>query len=84
MPCIPKVSQDTIDSTLASMLEDEDFMSKTIEDIKTSNPILFSLLDMVSNSEKSMEYIKGYIVGTTQFYSLISRQTEANLLNEII
>lgn len=84
MLCIPKVSQDTIDSTLASMLEDEEFMSKIVDEIKINNPVLFSLIETISSSSKSNEYITGYIVGTTQFYSLVSRQSEADMLNKVI
>ena len=81
---MPAVSQDTIDSTLASMLEDDSFMSKVVEDIKINNPVLFSLIETVSDSNKSDAYITGYIVGTTQFYALISRQSEADMLNKVI
>lgn len=79
---IPEVSQGTIDSTLASMLDDETFMSKVVEDIKVNNPVLFSLIETVSDSRKSDAYITGYVVGTTQFYALISRQSEADMLNK--
>lgn len=84
MLCIPKVSQDTIDSTLASMLEDEEFMSKIVDEIKINNPVLFSLIETISDSNKSDGYITGYIVGTTQFYALVSRQLEADMLNKAI
>jgi len=66
------------------MLEDEEFMSKIVDEIKINNPVLFSLIETISSSSKSNEYITGYIVGTTQFYSLVSRQSEADMLNKVI
>jgi hypothetical protein len=66
------------------MLEDKEFMSKIVDEIKINNPVLFSLIETVSGSGRSDGYITGYIVGTTQFYSLVSRQSEADMLNKVI
>ena len=78
---IPEITQDTIDSSLASILEDESFCYKTLDKIKTENPVLYNMMEILILSGKDEEYVKGYIVGASQFYSLISRQAEANLMD---
>ena len=77
---MPKVTNDTIDSTLATLRDEDDYAKNTIEEIRMNNPVLFSLLETVT-VHKNEEYIKGYLVGASQFYSLISRQMESDFLD---
>jgi hypothetical protein len=39
------------------------------------------MMEILILAGKNEEYVKGYIVGASQFYSLISRQAEANLMD---
>ena len=77
---MPKVTNETIDSTLATLRDEDDYAKNTIKDIRENNPILFSLLETVGNHTDE-GYIKGYLVGASQFYSLISRQMESDFLD---
>ena len=63
---MPKVTNDTIDSTLATLRDEDDYAKNTIEEIRINNPVLFSLLETVT-VHKNEEYIKGYLVGASQF-----------------
>ena len=77
---MPKVTNETIDSTLATLRDEDDYAKNTLKDIRENNPILFSLLETVT-IHRDEEYIKGYLVGASQFYSLISRQIESDFLD---
>ena len=54
-----------------------------IKEIKENNPVLYSLLETVS-FKKDDDYAKGYIIGASQFYSLIKRQIEADFLDRYL
>jgi len=56
---------------------------KTITQIKEENPTLYSLITTMVDSPKNEDFVKGYIVGASQFYSLLSRQLESDILNEL-
>lgn len=80
---LPKVSNDTLNSTFATLKEDSGYAKKTLTQVKEDNPTLYSLITTMVDSSKDQEFIKGYIVGATQFYSLLSRQIESDILNEL-
>jgi hypothetical protein len=80
---MPRITDETIDSTLATLYDDENYARDTIKEIKENNPVLYSLLETVS-IKKDDDYAKGYIVGASQFYSLIKRQIEADFLDRYL
>ena len=71
---LPKVSDITLDSTLASLRNEEDYAKNAVANIKANNPTLYALLEIIANSDKDPEYVKGFMCGATQFYTLMSRQ----------
>lgn len=80
---MPRITDETIDSTLATLHDDENYAKNTIKEIKENNPVLYSLLETVS-FKKDDDYAKGYIIGASQFYSLIKRQIEADFLDSYL
>ena len=80
---MPRITNETIDSTLATLHDDENYAKDTITEIRENNPVLYSLLETVSAKEDD-DYAKGYIVGASQFYSLIKRQIEADFLDRYL
>lgn len=83
MHALPKVSDTTLDSTIASLRNEEDYAKNSLKDMKTNNPVLYSLLEIVTNSDKDPEYIKGFLCGATQFYTLMSRQGVSDELERV-
>ena len=80
---MPRITDETIDSTLATLHDDENYAKDTIKEIRENNPVLYSLLETV-HAKKDDEYAKGYIIGASQFYSLIKRQMEADFLDSYL
>jgi len=80
---MPRITNETIDSTLATLYDDKNYAKDTIKEIKENNPVLYSLLETVSAKEDD-DYAKGYIIGASQFYSLIKRQIEADFLDRYL
>ena len=81
---MPRITNETIDSTLATLYDDENYAKDTIKEIKENNPVLYSLLETVS-FKKDDDYARGYIIGASQFYSLIIYSVEdAKVENNII
>jgi len=80
---LPRVTDDTVNSTIATLQDDSDLAKNTIKDIKENNPVLYSMLELICSSSKDPEYIKGYVVGASQFYNLLNRQKQSDLLNVI-
>jgi hypothetical protein len=80
---MPRITNETIDSTLATLHDDENYAKDTITEIRENNPVLYSLLETVS-AKKDDDYAKGYIIGASQFYSLIKRQIEADFLDRYL
>ena len=78
---LPKITDQTVNSTLATLQHDSEFAENTIKDIKKNNPVLYSMLELISSSNKDPEYIRGYIVGASQFYNLLDRQKQSDLLD---
>jgi hypothetical protein len=81
---IPKVSLDVMQSTTVSIADNKDFWENAIDTISIENPLLYQLL-VVSNSSdnKSSEFRNGYKRGAILVYILLSRQAEADDMNEI-
>jgi len=80
---MPRITDETIDSTLATLHDDENYAKDTIKEIRENNPVLYSLLETV-HAKKDDEYARGYIIGASQFYSLIKRQIEADFLDSCL
>tara|TARA_R110000824_G_scaffold103417_4_gene245722 strand:- start:23898 stop:24155 length:258 start_codon:yes stop_codon:yes gene_type:complete len=80
---IPKVTNVTLDSTLATLRHEEEYSKKAIAELKDDNPVLYALLEIIVNSDKDPQYIKGFLLGATQFYTLISRQNVSDELERI-
>jgi len=80
---MPRITDETIDSTLATLHDDENYAKDTIKEIRENNPVLYSLLETV-HAKKDDEYARGYIIGASQFYSLIKRQIEADFLDSYL
>jgi hypothetical protein len=80
---LPRITDDTVNSTLATLQDDSEFAANTIKDIKENNPVLYSMMELLCSSGKDPEYIKGYVVGASQFYNLLDRQKQSDFLNMI-
>ena len=75
---LPKVTDTTLDSTVASIRNEEDYAKNSLMKMKKDNPVLYSLLEIIANSDKDPEYIRGFLCGATQFYTLMSRQSTSD------
>tara|TARA_R110000824_G_scaffold288292_1_gene476227 strand:- start:546 stop:791 length:246 start_codon:yes stop_codon:yes gene_type:complete len=80
---MPIVTNETIDSTLATLCDDREYAKNTIKELRENNPVLYSLIETVGNQHNE-QYAKGYIVGASQFYSLLKRQLEADVLDSYL
>ena len=80
---MPRVTNETIDSTLATLCDDREYAKNIIKELRESNPVLYSLIETVG-SQNNEQYAKGYIVGASQFYSLLKRQLEADVLDSYL
>jgi|LULM01.1.fsa_nt_gb hypothetical protein len=80
---IPKVSLDTINSTTISMQEEKKFWSSAIGAMYDENPLLYQLLAVSESNEMSPEdFTDGYKKGALLIYTLLSKQAEADDMNE--
>ena len=80
---IPKVSLDVVESTTASIGDSEDFWKKALDRISQENPILYQLLIIGERSNRSDDFKNGYQKGALLIYLLLSRQMEAENMNEL-
>ena len=80
---IPKVSLDVVESTTASIGDSEDFWKKALDRISQENPILYQLLIIGERSVRSDDFKNGYQKGALLIYLLLSRQMEAEDMNEL-
>ena len=80
---IPKVSLDVVESTTASIGDSEDFWKKALDRISQENPILYQLLIIGERSDRSHDFKNGYQKGALLIYLLLSRQMEAEDMNEL-
>ena len=81
---MPKASLDVMQSTTVSIENNKDFWDNALDKMLKENPLLYQLL-VVSNSSdnKSSEFRDGYKRGAILVYILLSRQAEADDMNEI-
>jgi len=81
---IPKVSLEILSSTTASLTSNEEFWETAIQTMLKENPLLYQLLVVSeSNVTKSKDFNDGYKRGAALIYILLSRQAEANEMNEL-
>ena len=80
---IPKVSLDVLQSTTVSIENGKDFWENALNKMQKENPLLYQLLIVSeTNATKSIEFSDGYKRGATLIYILLSRQAEAEDMNE--
>lgn len=80
---IPKVSLDIINSTTISITDGKEFWNDAIDTMLEENPLLYQLLVVSeTNTTKSQDFHDGYKRGAALIYILLSRQAEADDMNE--
>ena len=81
---IPKVSLDILNSTTTSITDGKKhFWDNAIDTMKKENPLLYQLLVVSeTNTTKGDEFQDGYKRGAALMYILLSRQAEADDMNE--
>jgi len=83
MKTIPKVSLDVVESTTASIIDNKDLWEKGLDKILQENPLLYQLLVVGEMTAKSDDFKNGYQKGALLIYLLLSRQLEADNMNEL-
>ena len=80
---IPKVSLDVLQSTTVSIEDSKEFWENAIDTMLAENPLLYQLLAVSeTNHTKAPEFIDGYKRGASLIYILLSRQAEADNMND--
>ena len=80
---IPKVSLDMINSTTMSITDGPDFWNDAIDTMFEENPLLYQLLVVgETNVTKTEDFHDGYKRGAALIYILLSRQAEADNMND--
>ena len=80
---MPQISLEIINSTTVSIVEDRDFWNKATETLLHDNPLLYQLLSVNdSNTARGPDFNMGYKKGSTLTYVLLSRQVDAENMNE--
>jgi hypothetical protein len=79
----PTITDETLDSTLVSIQHTDEFTKETMKNMKENNPVLYSLLEIIVNSDKDISFVRGFLSGATQFYILGQRQIEADELERL-
>lgn len=80
---MPQISLEIINSTTVSIVEDRDFWNKATETLLHDNPLLYQLLSVSdSNTARGPDFNTGYKKGSTLTYILLSRQVDAENMNE--
>ena len=82
---LPKVSIDIVSSTTTSMDHNkQEFWTEVTKRMFNDNPLIYQLLAVTERVEnKSEALVEGYKRGACLIYALLSRQAEANEMNEI-
>ena len=82
---LPKVSIDIVSSTTTSMDHNkQEFWTEITKRMFNDNPLIYQLLAVTERVEnKSEDFLEGYKRGACLIYALLSRQAEANEMNEI-
>ena len=80
---MPEVSLDIIHSTTVSIEDGKKFWENTLDTMLQENPLLYQLLVVSGNNAiKSEDFKDGYQKGASLIYVLLSRQIEAENMNE--
>ena len=80
---MPQVSLDIIHSTTVSIEDGKRFWDNTLDTMLNENPLLYQLLVVSGNNTmKDEEFNDGYQRGAALTYILLSRQVEAENMNE--
>ena len=69
---LPIISEETLHSTLATLQDQPGYSKMSIEQMKQDNPVLYSLMETIASSNKDDLFIRGYVVGAAQFYTLLT------------
>ena len=81
---MPKVSTEVIQSTSTSIAHGrKQFWKTAIEDMSRENPLVYQILTVSEASSKSSDFKEGYKRGACLIYAVLSRQAEADDMNEI-
>ena len=80
---MPEVSLDIIHSTTVSIEDGKGFWENTLDTMLQENHLLYQLLVVSGNNTvKSEDFKDGYQKGAALTYILLSRQIEAENMNE--
>lgn len=81
---MPIVSTEVIQSTSTSMAHArKQFWKTAIENMSRENPLVYQILTVSEASSKSEDFKEGYKRGACLIYAVLSRQAEADEMNEI-
>ena len=81
---VPEVSVDVVKSTSASMTHaGKKFWKDALHTMALDNPLLYQILTVNEASSREATFKEGYKRGAALMYILISRQIEANEMNEV-
>ena len=81
---VPEVSVDVVKSTSASMTHaGKKFWKEALHTMALDNPLLYQILTVNEASSREATFKEGYKRGAALMYILISRQIEANEMNEV-
>ena len=81
---MPKVSTEVIQSTSASMAHGrKKFWEDVTDNMHIENPLIYQILTINEASSRSAEFKEGYKRGACLIYAVLSRQAEADDMNEI-
>jgi len=82
---IPKITQETIASVTVSMEHDDKFFNKFLSKIKTENPLVYELIQVVrimgSTEDRQNRAAENYLRGICTIYKLIESQLESQEMN---
>lgn len=81
---MPKVSTEVIQSTSASMAHArKKFWEDVTDNMRIENPLIYQILTINEASSRQAEFKEGYKRGACLIYAILSRQAEADEMNEI-
>ena len=80
---MPQISLEIIQSTTVSIEDGKRFWENALDTMLKENPLLYQLLVVSGNNAiKSEDFKDGYQKGASLIYVLLSRQIEAENMNE--
>lgn len=81
---MPKVSTEVIQSTSTSMAHArKKFWEDVTDNMRIENPLIYQILTINEASSRQAEFKEGYKRGACLIYAILSRQAEADEMNEI-